>query len=202
MRIRHLIPFAALVLSACITPVTAPARLPTGSWELDPSHTSVAWRVRHTGISWYVGRFDTMDASLDFDPASPETARLVATVDAASISTGDTEFDLDLANGWLNAGSSPQIRFESTQIEVISQASGRATGTLFLNGREIDTVMEIDFHGGVLNPFEQRRALGFSGRMQIDRTAFGIGNLPQSIVGADVFIEIEAEFLRTGALDD
>lgn len=202
MRLRQLIPFAALFLSACITPVTEPARLPAGSWELDTSHTSVSWRARHMGISWYIGRFDEMDASLEFDPDQPETARLVATVNAASISTGDPAFDQDLANGWLNAATSPQIRFESREITVLSDRTGRAAGMLFLNGREIETVMQIEFHGGVINPFEQRRALGFSASLQIDRTAFGVGNLPQSIVGPNVLIEIEAEFLRTGALDD
>jgi len=202
MRLRQLIPFAALFLSACITPVTEPARLPAGSWELDTSHTSVSWRARHMGISWYIGRFDEMDASLEFDPEQPETARLVATVNAASISTGDPAFDHDLANSWLNAATSPQIRFESREITVLSDRTGRAAGMLFLNGREIETVMQIEFHGGVINPFEQRRALGFSASLQIDRTAFGVGNLPQSIVGPNVLIEIEAEFLRTGALDD
>lgn len=202
MRIRQLIPFAALLLSACITPVTEPERLPAGSWELDASHTSVSWRVRHMGISWYVGRFDAVDASLDFDPAEPQSARLVASVDADSISTGDTDFDADLANAWLNAETSPQIRFETRSISVTGDNTGQAVGTLFLNGREVETVMDIEFHGGVLNPLEGRRALGFSGRFQIDRIQFGIGNLPQSIVGPDVLIEIEAEFLRTGALDD
>ena len=197
-----LIPLAALLLSGCITPVTEPERLPAGQWELDPSHTSVSWRVRHMGISWYVGRFDEMDASLELDPSQPQEARLIASVSTASISTGDTAFDADLANGWLNAENSPQIRFESDEIEVLSDRTGRASGVLFLNGREIETVMEIEFHGGVYNPLAGRNALGFSGHMQIDRTEFGIGNLPQSIVGPDVLIDIEAEFLRTGELDD
>lgn len=190
----------ALILSACVSPAsTDPAELPSGSWRLDPAHTSVAWKVRHMGLSWYVARFDGVQASLDFDPANPEAARLTAIVDAASVSTGDREFDQTLRGpGWLDAERHPEIVFESTRIEVTGDTTGRVHGELTLKGVTRPAVMETQFYGGTDNPLEGRPALGFSGAMTVDRTDFSIGRLPGNLIGDEVRIEIEAEFLREG----
>ncbi len=196
------IPLVLIVLSllaACATPSTDPQRLPSGSWALDAHHASVVWRVRHFGLSWYTGRFDRIDASLDFDPAHPEAAQLTAIIDADSLSTGDPDFDHMLANGWLHAAQNPQIVFTSERIEVVDATHGRAYGRLVLNGRTIDAVMAIEFYGGSYNMLEGRDMVGFAGDMVIDRTDFAVGNLPASIVGTEIRVHIEAEFLRQGA---
>tara|TARA_R110000868_G_scaffold58183_7_gene179830 strand:+ start:27 stop:635 length:609 start_codon:yes stop_codon:yes gene_type:complete len=188
-----------LLLAACATPSTDPQRLPAGSWALDAEHASVVWRVRHFGLSWYTGRFDTLDASLDFDPADPQAARLTAIIDAASISTGDPEFDQTLAADWLHAAPHPQIIFTSERIELIDATHGRAFGRLAMNGREGEAVMEIEFYGGSFNMLGGHDMIGFGADMVIDRTDFGVGGLPASIVGTEIRIHIEAEFLRLGA---
>tara|TARA_R110002124_G_scaffold52996_1_gene152099 strand:+ start:13599 stop:14210 length:612 start_codon:yes stop_codon:yes gene_type:complete len=189
----------ALLIAACATPTTDPRRLPAGSWVLDDAHASVIWRVRHFGLSWYTGRFDSLAASLDFDPANPQAARLTAIIDAASISTGNAGFDRDLANDWLHADQHPQIIFTSERIELIDPTHGRAFGHIAMNGRTIDAVMEIEFYGGSYNMLAGRDTIGFGADMVIDRTDFAVGSLPASIVGTEIRIHIEAEFLRLGA---
>lgn len=148
------------------------------------------------GLSWYTGRFDRLDARLDFDPAAPQSAELTAIIDTASISTGDPDFDATLAEDWFNADSHPQILFTSQRIEVTGETTGRAFGELSLNGRTAPAEMDIEFYGGLFNLLEGRRAIGFGADLVVDRTAFGIGNLPETIVGNEVRIRIEAEFLR------
>jgi polyisoprenoid-binding protein YceI len=200
MRISTLL--VALFLAACVTPTTDPTRLPAGQWELDPAHASATWQVRHMGLSWYTGRFDRLEASLEFDPQNPQDAQLVAIIDAASISTGDTRFDAELAQNWLHADRHPQLVFRSGQIDVIDSTHGRATGSLRINGIENTAVMEIEFYGGALNPLAGTRMLGFSADMQILRDDFNISNLPHAIVGNQINIHIEAEFLRRGDIND
>lgn len=192
---------SVLSLSACATPTTDPLRLPAGSWTLDTGHTSVIWRVRHMGLSWYTGRFDAIEASLDFDPANPEAAQLSAVIAVDSISTGDPDFDRELAQDWFNAGSHPQISFVSERIELTGATTGRAHGQLSLNGVTEPTSLEIEFYGGLFNLLEGRQAVGFGADLVIDRTAFNIGNLPQTILGREVRIRIEAEFLEGGRDD-
>src|SRR6185312_13725429 len=73
------------------TPQTFPAiDLPAGAYRIDPRHTSVLFRIRHEGLSWFTARFDTKDATLELNPANPAQSHLTASVDATSINTGLT----------------------------------------------------------------------------------------------------------------
>ena len=47
-----------------------------GDYRLDPDHAALLFEVDHMGFSKFVGRFDAIDATLTFDPAAPEAARL------------------------------------------------------------------------------------------------------------------------------
>jgi polyisoprenoid-binding protein YceI len=189
---------ACLMLAACVSaPSVDPARLPAGEWELDREHASVTWRVRHLGLSWYTARFDAMDARLSFDPATPEASQLTAVIEAASVSTGDRDFDETLRGAaWFDASRHPQILFRSTRIEVTGETTGRIHGELTLKGVTRPAVLETEFYGGLFNPLEGRRAVGFGADLVIDRTDFGVGRLPPGFIGDEVRVRIEAEFLR------
>ncbi len=189
----------ALVSAGCVSaPSTDPAELGSGEWTLDPGHTSVIWRVRHMGLSWYTARFDTAEATLDFDPARPEEASLTAVVQTASVSTGDADFDETLrGKSWFDAGAHPELVFRSTRIEKISAASGRVHGELTIKGETREVILETEFYGGVFNPLEGREAIGFRAETEIDRTEFDVGRLPGNLIGDTVRIEIEAEFLKS-----
>lgn len=186
-----------LLLASCVSaPVTDPARLPAGAWELDGEHTSVIWQVRHLGLSWYTARFDGVRASLEFDPVRPEDAELTAIVDAASVSTGDPDFDDILrGSGWLDAADHPEIVFVSERIVVTSEVTGEVHGLLTLKGVTRPVIMETEFYGGVFNPLVRRNMLGFRGYFEIDRTQFDIGRLPGNFIGDTVRLFIEAEFI-------
>ncbi len=189
---------ACLLLAACVSaPSVDPARLPAGTWELDAEHASAVWRVRHLGLSWYTARFDALDASLSFDPASPDGSELTAVIEAASVSTGDPDFDETLRGGaWLDAQRHAQIIFRSTRIEVTGGATGRVHGELTIKGVTRPAVLETEFYGGLFNPLEGRRAIGFGADLVIDRNDFGVGRLPPGFIGDEVRVRIEAEFLR------
>jgi polyisoprenoid-binding protein YceI len=189
---------AALGLVACVSPPSVdPVDLPAGDWRLDPGHASVTWRVRHLGLSWYTARFDRADASLNFDPANPEAAQLTATVEAASVSTGDPEFDETLrGSSWFDAETHPEIVFVSERIEVTGDTTGRVHGQLTMKGTTRPAVLETVFYGGLFNPLEGRQALGFAADLTLDRTQFDIGRLPGNFIGDEVVLRIEAEFLQ------
>ena len=92
----------ALCLSACASLVrpgytTAPEQLQAGQYELDTKHATVLFKVSHFGFSQYVGRFNTLQASLNYDPEQPQATRLRALVDTASIDVNNPEFASELA---------------------------------------------------------------------------------------------------------
>ena len=189
----------ALCLTACVgAPSLDPAELPAGPWRLDPAHTSVTWQVRHLGLSWYTARFDRADASLEFDPAEPENAVLVATIEAASVSTGDPGFDETLRGpAWFDAADHPELVFRSTRIAPTGPDTGRVFGALTIKGVTRPAILETVFYGGVFNPLERRDAIGFRAETVIDRTEYGVGRLPGGFISDEVRVTIEAEFLAT-----
>jgi polyisoprenoid-binding protein YceI len=217
-----LAPALLLVLAACAPKVAAPAEkpdretappaaaspaatdAPAGRYRLDRSHASLLFRVNHIGFSDYVGRFRRFDATLDFDPAAPETMRLSATVDLTSLEIPEPPagfLEELLGPQWLNAGAFPSAEFTSTALELLAPDAARVSGALTLNGRTAPLEMTVTFNGGYagLEVYDPQGRIGFSARGTLSRSAFGIalGLPPEGStlgVGDAVAFEIEAEF--------
>src|SRR6516165_8954789 len=82
---------AALAAALPVAAMAAPdniAELQGGRYVLDKHHSSLVARVTHMGVSHYTLRFDTLDATLDYDPNHPENTRVQASVDPASLDVG------------------------------------------------------------------------------------------------------------------
>ncbi|PIW29542.1 MAG: polyisoprenoid-binding protein [Rhodobacterales bacterium CG15_BIG_FIL_POST_REV_8_21_14_020_59_13] len=187
------------ILGGCVSaPTQDPADLPSGNWQLDTEHASAHWRSRHFGLAWFTARFDSIDASLDFDPSEPEGAQLTAIIDAGSVSTGNAAFDETLRGpNWFSAERHPQIIFRSSSIAVTGEDTGVAEGELTIRGIAHPARMDIVFYGGNFNFLENRDVIGFGADMVVSRSDYGIGPLiPATIAGDEVRIRIEAEFLR------
>ena len=54
-------------------------QLPTGTWKLDPIHSSASFAVKHMVVATFRGRFEDFDATLEV--ADDGTAKIVGTVD-------------------------------------------------------------------------------------------------------------------------
>ncbi|MEF2550654.1 YceI family protein [Aurantimonas sp. A2-1-M11] len=174
--------------------------VPAGTYVTDPLHTNVLWKVKHFGLSTYIGRFSTISATLELDPANPAQSSLTATIDPASVDTNypadDKDFDAEIASDmFLNAAKFPEITFVSKSIEVTGDNTGTVTGDLTLNGQTREETLDVTFNTALNpHPMSKQPAVGFSGAMTIDRTAYGIDALAGP-VAADVVLEIEAEFV-------
>lgn len=90
----------------------APAELPAGAYRLDPEHATLLFKVDHLGFSQLVGRFNRVDGTLDFDPEAPETSRLSAESDRASIDFDLPQFE-EKPRGpdWFDVARFPVARF-------------------------------------------------------------------------------------------
>jgi polyisoprenoid-binding protein YceI len=212
----------SLGLSACVSAAGAPDRpppftsqapaaaatadypvavdLPAGAYRLDPRHASVIFRIRHDDLAWFTARFDTKDATLEFDSADPSRSRLTASVDATSVSTGlpnDPERNFDRAIGRaLGGADSPAVTFVSTSIERTGEHAARVTGDLTMNGRTHPATLEATFDGAVTDPLRGGAVvLGFSAHGVINRLDWGVAEW-QAFTGDEVQIVIEAELVR------
>jgi polyisoprenoid-binding protein YceI len=206
---------AAFALAACTQPAPsapdpAPAPVvnaPTGEYTIDPTHTTVTARVSHFGLSQYALRFNDVTGSLNFNAEDPAQSSVEATVAIASLDTpynGPRDFDAELQNSeWLDATAFPTATFRSTGVESTGPGTARMTGDLTIRNVTVPVTFDVTYNGSYArHPFGMPIALvGFSGRAEISRTAFGVTKLlpaggTSQGVGDTVELLIEAEFTR------
>ncbi len=190
--------FALAACASLVAPkvVTKPAALKEGDYSLDKNHASLVFKIDHLGYSRYVGRFESFDASLGFEVDDPSAAYVEATIEIASLDVANDDFANTLIGpDWLDAGAFPAAAFRSTSIEKTGSNTGRMTGALTLRGITQEVTLDVTFNGGARDLLRGGYVVGFSAQGEFSRKAFGVDRLG-GIVGDDVAIEIEAEFLR------
>ncbi len=183
------LPFAAFAASQNVSDI------PSGHWVLDRRHTSVIARVQHMGVSLYAVRFDTMDATFDYDPAHPENARVEASVDPASLDATSDD-GKKFAEEFLKASQFPKATFVSTRIVPGAGVTGTMTGDLTLMGVTKPVTFNVTFVGTGHEPLPiplGQRAAGFEATTTFKRSDFGSSFL-QDMVGDDITLQIDAEF--------
>jgi polyisoprenoid-binding protein YceI len=154
-------------------------------------------RVKHMGVSLYTVRFDTMDATFDYDPARPEDTKLTAHVDPASLDVG-ADYSKEFAKEFISAGSFPTATFSATRMQTTGEGTGTMTGDLTLMGVTKPVTFNVTLIGAgheVLPIPLGRRAAGFEATTTFKRSDFGSNYLLNGdLVGDDVTLQIEAEF--------
>lgn len=182
---------------AVAAPSTNPADMPAGTYVLDKQHASVLARVRHQGFSNFTIRFGAVDATYAWDPKSPQTAEVRATIQAASFDTGDAKEDPKLARQFLDVEKHPTITFVSTSIQHGEGNKGTILGDLTLRGVTKPVTLDVTYNGYAGGVTGQRA--GFSAMTKIKRSDFGSTYLvrpPLALVGDEVELILELEFTR------
>lgn len=201
---RTLIPVAAATLAFSAIayaapaegPSTAPGAAPSGSYVLDPGHTTVMFSLKHMGYSNYYGRFNDTAGTLEFDSKAPEKSKLNVTIKTASIDTNHPKLEAELkGDQWLDAGKYPTITFTNTTIQKLSDTKGKLTGNLTLHGITKPVTLDVTFNGAGKNPLNQADMLGFSATGSLKRSDFGVSQYVP-MVGDALTLTIETEFMR------
>src|ERR1700694_4285887 len=97
--------------------------IPSGTYEVDPAHSSVGFDVRHMGIATVRGAFRRFQGTLD---ATGEAPVLRGSVEVASIDTGEEQRDAHLtAPDFFDAETPPEISFHSTASEPLEDGKIR-----------------------------------------------------------------------------
>ena len=190
-----------LLVSGCVSWLAPNVKselveLQAGEYQLDPKHAALLFKIQHLGLSTYVGRFNTFDAQLNFDPKNMAAASLKAVVDINSIDINNDVLSKTLQNDtWFSSAQYPQAFFVSHTVTSISDTVFNFTGDLTLRGITKLVTFEATFHGGADNWLTGNYTLGFSAVGKIKRSDFGMDSyIP--IVGDEIDLEIYAEFVK------
>ena len=176
------------------------------TWQLDPTHSSVEFSVKHMMMTTVRGRFKEVKATLTADEEHPEGCCVEVEIDAASIDTGAADRDAHLSSAdFFDAERYPKITFKSKRIEGASGKEGerfRVVGDLTIRDTTMEVVLDCEFEGRGTDPWGKERA-GFSAKAEIDRREWGL-KWNQAIetggvlVANKVRIEAEVQFVKQG----
>jgi polyisoprenoid-binding protein YceI len=143
-------------------------------WNLDAAHTEVGFSTRHLMVSTVKGHFRTVDAEIEIDADRPEQSRVSATIDVASLDTGNPERDAHLRSAdFLDVERFPLLTFRSTAVRRVTSDAVEIAGDLTIRDVTHPVVLHGTFGGPVVDPWGGRRA-GFELEGEIDREAFGL----------------------------
>lgn len=161
------------------------------TYNVDPGHTNVGFKIKHMMISNVVGHFATFTGSYDLDGA--KLSNLKATIEVDSIDTGVAKRDAHLKSAdFFDVAKYPEMTFVMTDFK-----DGQVIGDLTIHGVTRSVALDADVSGTIKDPWgNTRSALELTGK--IKRSDFGL-KWNQVIeaggvaVGDDVKLSIQVE---------
>jgi polyisoprenoid-binding protein YceI len=156
--------------------------LPTGTWKVDPVHSSVEFQVKHLGIATVKGQFKDFEGTLE---VTPEGIRASGSADTASVDTHEPQRDGHLRSAdFFDVENHPKITFESTSVKAIDDEDFEIEGDFTLHGITRPLKLIATLEGTETDPQGNER-VGLSVTAQINRSdhdmkfnmALGSGNV-------------------------
>jgi polyisoprenoid-binding protein YceI len=175
-------------------------RVPQGTWQVDPAHSSVAFEVKHMMIATVRGHFREFSGTIEAAP-DPADSRVHGAVKTASIDTGNADRDAHLRGpDFFDAERYPEGRFESTHLEPLGGAEWRITGDLTLKDVTRSVTFDATVQGAGEDPWGNER-VGIAVRGSVNRNDFGLtwqqrlaaGGM---LVGEEVKVMIDVSAVR------
>lgn len=161
------------------------------TYTIDPAHTQVAFSINRFGFNNVLGRFDSVAGEVILDEANPANSSVRATIQVASISSGNSTRDEHLrGERWLNATANPTMEFQSTSVRLTGERTAEVTGNLTLMGQTHPVTLAVTLNQLADAPNNRRRSAGFSATGSLSRAAFGSAAAP-NLIGDLVSIQLE-----------
>jgi polyisoprenoid-binding protein YceI len=190
-----------LSLLITIAALAVPLFAQAATYEIDPVHSQVGFRVEHLMISWVNGTFGTFSGTLDFDAKAPTKASVRAPIDAASIDTGNVDRDGHLKSpDFFDVATYPTLTFTSKKFAG-SGGKYKMTGDLTIHGVTKEVVFDVvgltqeskDAYGNL--------RVGATGTTTINRKDFGLTwnkavETGGVVLGDEVEITLSIEAIR------
>ena len=180
----------------------APTQTSTTTWNIDPAHTSVEFKVKHMMIANVKGHFSKVSGVLTRNESDPAKDRIEATIEAGSIQTRDEQRDAHLKSAdFFHVEKFPTLHFKSTGVSVVGGGELSVEGDLTIHGvtKKINFAVE-----GPTPPAKDpwgNTRIGLSASTKINRKDFGLtwnaaletGGI---LVGDDITITLDAQFVK------
>ena len=173
---------------------TAPV---ANEWQVDGGHSSVVFKIKHAGASWFYGMFTNVTGKVVFDADKPEACSVTVEIDAESVQTRDEKRDQHLRGpDFFDSKQYPAIQFTSTGWKK-SGSGFEVAGDLELRGVKKSVTANVTPTG--TGEFYGKRA-GFEATFVVKRSDFGMDyGVAKNVLGDEVHMTVAIEAVQAEA---
>jgi len=175
------------------------------TWNIDPTHSTAQFKVKHMMISNVKGEFTHINGTLNLNSIDITRSLIEASIDASTINTREAQRDAHLKSAdFFDVEKFPTLTFRSTRVSRRSAVELEVEGELTMHGVTRNVTFEaVGPTAPIKDPWGNTR-LGLSATTHIDRKDFGLawnGTLEAGgiLVGEQVAITLDVEFVKAKA---
>jgi polyisoprenoid-binding protein YceI len=172
-----------------------------GTWDIDASHSTVGFSVRHMMVSKVRGYFRDFSGEI-VTAEEPTQSSVTARINMDSIDTRQEQRDAHIRSAdFFDVGNHTEMTFRSTAVAT-DGADWTIAGDLTIKGITKPVTLELELNGFGPDAYGGTRA-GFSAKTEISRKEYGVDiDMPMDgggvVVGDKITVELEIEaVLRT-----
>ena len=171
------------------------------TWVIDPSHSEIAFKVKHLMISNVKGSFSEFSGQLVTDGDDFSTAEISFQINSASISSGVADRDGHLKSpDFFDVENYKEITFTSGKLKNTGNDEFELTGNLAIKGVSQPVKLDVEFGGLMKDPWGNVKA-GFTLNGKINRKDFGLTwnaalEAGGVLVSDDVRLNMEVQLLK------
>ncbi len=145
------------------------------TYKIDPTHSEVAFKVKHLMVSTVTGNFTQFDATLQAEKPDFSDAKISFEADMNSISTNNEQRDGHLKSpDFFDVASHPKFTFESSSLKHKAGSDYLLEGNLSLHGVTKAIELDVEYAGKMVDPYGNEKH-GFEINGKINRKDFGLG---------------------------
>lgn len=173
------------------------------TYQIDPSHSDVAFSVKHMMIAKVHGGFQKISGKLVYDTSSPAKSSVEVQIDAGSINTREARRDAHLKSAdFFDVEKYPFITFKSRQFEKAGDGY-KVVGDLTIHGVTKQITLDMESPSDEIKDPWGNLKMGISGATKIKRKDFGLTwnaalETGGVLVGDDINITLDVQFVKQG----
>lgn len=181
-----------------------PSMALASTWDVDGSHSSAGFTVKHMMVSNVNGSFNVKSGTVNVDEKDITKSTVEAVIDATTVNTNEPKRDEHLRSAdFFDTEKYPTITFKSTKVEKAGE-NLKVTGNLTLHGVTKPVVLDVEgFTTEAKDPWGNTKR-GGTATTKINRKDFGLGwnsvlETGGVAVGEEVAITLDLELNKKQA---
>lgn len=175
------------------------------TWNIDPDHSNIGFKVRHLMVSNVKGSFEKHSGTIELDDRDITKSKVEVSIDTRSINTSVKKRDEHLRSpDFFDVDKYPVMTFVSKKVAKVGKDRLKVTGNLTLHGVTREVVLDVEGPSKESkDPWGNIRS-GATASTKINRKDFGLtwnaalesGGV---VVGDEVIINLEIEMIKAQA---